>query len=364
MIKSKFAAFALLMGCIAAAAAADQGASVDTKVSADATGPYSYATDWQKPVAPGRFIYPLTVEAQSPDRIFIGIGGTSLPLDPKVKYEGDSWRPEFPGAISDHHVYIVDHTGRILEEWSQWDKLIVWPHRIRINPYDPEKRVWIIDRNNQQVYEFTNDGKKLLLTLGERGVAGTDSGHFGRPTDIAWLPDGTFYISDGYDNSRVMKFDKNGKFLLMWGTKGSDPGQFNLVHGVAIGPDREVWVTDRDNYRIQIFDENGKFLRQFPVKGRPTTLIVDAQKNSWVLEGTPDGLLGKHDPSGKYLYSWGVHERVPGGLMSPHDMSTDSAGALYLSQSPLQRIDRFTPKAGADKSLMVGARYSEPVAKK
>jgi DNA-binding beta-propeller fold protein YncE len=345
---------AILASALCAAAVA-----ADQEVPAGATGPYDYVANWLKPVAPGRWIYPLTVEAQSPDRIFIGIGGTSLPQDPNVKYDGDSWRKEFPDARQDHKVFVVDRTGKVIENWSQWDEKIQWPHRIRINPYDPQKHVWVVDRASQQIFEFTNDGKKIVMTLGERGVAGSDSTHFGRPTDIAWLPDGTFFVSDGYDNARVVKFDKTGRYLLSWGTKGSGPGQFNLVHGVTVGPDREVWVVDRDNNRVQVFDENGRFLRQFPTKGRPTTLIVDAQKNSWVLEGTPGGLLGKHDLAGKYLYSWGVHEKVPGGLMSPHDMSTDATGAIYFSQSPVQRVDKFVPKAGADKSLLVGARYHE-----
>src|SRR5436853_7719739 len=86
----------------------------------------------------------------------------------------------------------------------------------------------------QQVFKFTHDGKRLVMTLGEAGVSGTDEKHFGRPTDIAWLPDGTFFISDGYVNTRVMKFDKNGKFLLQWGSPGKGNSQFNTVHSVDI----------------------------------------------------------------------------------------------------------------------------------
>ena len=66
----------------------------------------------------------------------------------------------------------------------------------------------MIDDLRQQIFKFTHDGKQLVMTLGEAGVAGNDEKHFGRPTDIAWLPDGTFFISDGYTNTRVVKFDK------------------------------------------------------------------------------------------------------------------------------------------------------------
>jgi DNA-binding beta-propeller fold protein YncE len=357
MNKRKSAAFAILACCIAI------GASGADRIPADATGPYDNVPQWLKPVAAGRYIYPLTVFAQSPDRIFIGIGGTSLPLDPKIKYDGDSWRKEYPDARADHKVFVVDRNGKVVEDWAQWDQQIQWPHRIRINPYDLEKHVWVIDRTSQQVLKFTNDGKKLVLTLGERGVAGTDSKHFGRPTDIAWLPDGTFFITDGYDNARVMKFDKDGRFLLEWGSKGTGPGQFNLVHGLTIGPNREVYVVDRDNKRIQIFDVNGKFLRQWPVNERPTAVIVDAQQNAWVLEGNPGGKVGKHDLSGKYVHSWGTEGDFPGAMHAPHDMSVDTEGALYVSYSPAHRVDKYVPKSGADKPQLVGQRYVEKVGK-
>jgi DNA-binding beta-propeller fold protein YncE len=331
---------------------------------ANATGPYDYVPGWLKPVVAGRNIYPLSVFAQSPDRVFITSGGTSAPLDPKVDYGGNSWRKEFPDAIPDHKLYVVDRNGKVIEDWMQWNDLIQWPHRVRINPYDPEKHVWIIDRTSQQIYEFTNDGKKLLRTLGERNVAGTDKKHFGRPTDIAWLPDGTFYISDGYDNSRVVKFDKNGNYLLEWGTKGTGPGQFNLVHGVTVGPNRHIYVADRDNKRVQIFDENGKFLSQFQTKERPTTVLVDMNQNVWAVEGTPGGRLGKHDvATGKYVYEWGAMGDFAGSMSEPHDISIDSEGAIYLSHSPLQRVDKYVPKPGADKSLLVGQRFVEKISK-
>jgi hypothetical protein len=349
----------LAVPAILVSAVAVFGNATGQSIPAGATGPYDIVAGWLRPVDAGRVIYPLTVFAQSPDRIFIGIGGTSLPLDPKASYEHSSWSAEYPGARSDHKLFIVDHTGRIVEDWSQWGDLLQWPHRIRINPYDPEKHVWVVDREREQIFEFTNDGKKLLRTLGERGVKGTDSKHFGRPTDIAWLPDGTFFISDGYDNARVLKFDKNGRFLLEWGTHGTGPGQFDLVHGLAIGANHEVYVVDRNNKRIQIFDENGKFLRQWTVDERPTTIIVDAQQNAWVLEGNPGGKLGKHDATGKYLSSWGTRGDFPGAMFAPHDFSIDSNGAIYVSYSPVNRVDKYVPKAGADKALLVQPPYVE-----
>ncbi len=96
------------------------------------------------------------------------------------------------------------------------------PHKIKMNPYDAEKHVWIIDDQQHVIWKFTNDGK-LVLTLGTMGKRGRDAGLlFDRPTDIDWLPDGTFFISDGYGGTRVAKFDKDGKFLMDWGSAPKD----------------------------------------------------------------------------------------------------------------------------------------------
>src|SRR6185436_432613 len=108
---------------------------------------------------------------QPPPRLFATPGGAA------ARAGGDARR--------EHYVMVANREGKIIEGWTQWDKL--WdgsrgPHHIKINPYDPEKHVWIIDDDLQQILEFTNDGKQLVKTIGERLVKGTDGNHFGRPT--------------------------------------------------------------------------------------------------------------------------------------------------------------------------------------
>ena len=98
--------------------------------------------------------------------------------------------------------------------------------------------MWLVDDGAQQIYKLTNDGKTIVMTLGEFKVQGNDEKHFARPTDIAWLPDGTFFVSDGYTNTRVVKFDKNGKYLMTWGQKGNPPNEtrpsyMNTVHSIC-----------------------------------------------------------------------------------------------------------------------------------
>ena len=176
----------------------------------------------------------------------------------------------------------MNGNGEPIEAWTQWDKLFIRAHKVTISPYDPDKHVWILDDYGQQIFKFTHDGKQLLMTLGEREVTGTDERHFGRPTDIAFLPDGSFFVSDGYVNTRVMKFDRDGKFLMQWGTKGTGPGQFNLVHCVAVDARGRVYVVDRSNSRIQVFDQNGVYLDEWPGIRSPTHIHITQDQYAWV----------------------------------------------------------------------------------
>ena len=157
----------------------------------------------------------------------------------------------------------------------------------------------------------------------------SDDKHFGRPTDIAWLPDGTFFISDGYVNTRVVKFDKNGKFLMTWGTKGNGPGQFDLPHSIDIDAQRRVYVADRSNSRIQIFDENGKYLNEWDNIRPPYHIMMTTgtqrQPNLWVADGVTNKFL-KYDLNGKLLYSWGTYGSFPGAFWGVHQFSVDSDG--------------------------------------
>ncbi|MFN2445529.1 MAG: hypothetical protein ABR606_08090 [Vicinamibacterales bacterium] len=127
-----------------------------------------------------------------------------------------------------HLVFAVDRDGNTIEEWLQHDRFLApprgsglgevgrGPHKLLINPYDRQKHIWIVDDDMHVINIFTNDGA-LVRTMGERGVPGRGPNNFNRPTDIAWLPDGTFFVADGYAGTRVAKFDRDGKFLMDWG---------------------------------------------------------------------------------------------------------------------------------------------------
>ena len=118
-------------------------------------------------------------------------------------------------------------------------------------------------------------------------------------------------MSDGYVNTRVVKFDKNGKFLMTWGTKGKGPGQFDLPHSIDIDAQRRVYVADRSNSRIQIFDENGKYLSEWDNIRQPYHIMITADQHLWVADGVTNKFL-KYDLNGKLLYSWGTYGSFPG----------------------------------------------------
>ena len=180
-------------------------------------------------------------------------------------------------------------TATSSRRWTQWDKIFKRPHFVAINPYDPEKHVWIVDDHMHAIYKFSHDGKQLVQTIGTPTVKGADGTHFNRPTFLAWLPDSTMFVADGYNGTRVAKFDKDGKFLLDWGQKGTPPndkrpGYMNNVHGIAVDPQtRRVFVNDRGNHRIQVFDENGKYLYEWSMGEDPSDIhliYIGADRNA------------------------------------------------------------------------------------
>lgn len=325
-------------------------------------GPYEVVPDWPKPfpgqdaewgsdIVPGVF-------AESPDRVFIITVG-NIPKKggfsnvPSRGADGAPVPPKNPGRRQ-NFVLVVNRNGEVVENWSQWDSLWGVPQWVGESPYDPERRVWITDNLTHQVLVFSNDGKKLLMRLGEPGKIGTDQSHFDGPADVAWFPDGTFLVSDGYQNTRLVKFDKNGKYLMEWGTKGSAPGQMDFVHGVAIGADRRVYQVDRRNHRIQVFDENGKFLDLWPDIRSPCRVVPTSDGAVWVLDCTTTKIL-KYDRDGHLLYSWGTGGTYPGAFRSSHAISVDQEGTVYVADccGGNNRVLKFTPKKNADKGKLV-----------
>src|SRR5437773_3249798 len=174
-----------------------------------------------------------------------------------------------------------DPAGKLLKSLGRG--MIVSPHKITV---DRDGNVWVADngsarRKGQQVLKFSPDGR-LLMSLGKAGVAGSDFDEFDQPTEVAVAPNGDIFVADGHSgggtatgNARIMKFDKNGKFIKAWGRKGMGPGEFDVPHTIAFDSKGRLFVGDRQNNRIQIFDQGGKFIAQWFQFGRPSGMYID-----------------------------------------------------------------------------------------
>jgi len=225
-------------------------------------------------------------------------------------------------------VVVFNHDGKYLRSWGK--NFFGNPHGIRV---DKDGNVWCVDNGNHQVYKFTREGK-LLLTLGTKGVTGTDSTHFNKPTDIAWdRKTQDFYISDGYGNSRVVKFNKDGKYLKAWGKPGTGPGEFDTVHAVATDSKGRVYVSDRENNRIQIFDSDGNFLKQWTHLGATQGIDITDKDEMFVMTHRNNVENIVYDTlAGRIMKIDLESGRILGSMESPgHEMDvSDWTGEIFI----------------------------------
>ena len=210
-------------------------------------------------------------------------------------------------------------------------------HGLRV---DREGNVWVTDNANHTVLKLDPEGK-TLLTLGVRNRPGADERHFNRPTDVAFAANGDVYVSDGYGNSRVVKFDREGTFLLAWGSKGAGDGQFNLPHAVQVDSRGRVYVGDRENNRIQVFDAGGKFLRKLEGVA-PFGLFITPDDTLFVADGRANRVV-KMTTEGKVFTSWGEKGTEPGRFDLAHGITVAPDGAVYVCDINGKRVQKFVP---------------------
>ena len=189
-----------------------------------------------------------------------------------------------------------DPSGKLLTSFGAG--MFVFPHGFTV---DREGNVWVTDADGKdgkghQVFKFSPAGK-VLLTLGKAGVAGTTEDTFNKPSAVAIAPNGDIFVADGHggdSNARIVKFSRDGKFIMTWGKKGSAPGEFNGPHALAFDSKGRLFVADRSNNRIQIFDQNGKFMDQWQQFSRPSGIFIDRSDVIYVADSESGSVAKDH----------------------------------------------------------------------
>jgi len=228
------------------------------------------------------------------------------------------------------------------------DKIFTRSHGLRI---DRQGNLWATDVGGHIVVKMTRDGK-TLLTIGTKGEAGdwneaTGSHKLNQPNDIAIADNGDIFVAQGHTpgpmgDPRVLKFDKDGKFIKSWGGKGSGPGQFQVAHGAAIDAKGMLWVADRENQRIQVFDQNGTFVREMKYKGLPCSFDIGRQF-VYMVNGFAGQVL-KLDLNGKVLAAMGKPGKGPGEFGEAHMIAVNQKDEIFVADSVNAALVKFVKK--------------------
>lgn len=305
----------------------------------------------------GSIVVPLLFSADPPSSYQVVHGWPHVP-------DGFTFGEVSAAAVDSHnHVFVAHHpellkhddnpimyfegaTGKLLGSWGAG---ISW-HALTVDNHD---NVWAVSAKRQFLCKFSHDGR-ALLTVGEKDVVGLDGKHFNKPTAVAVTPTGEFYVSDGYENSRVAKFSAKGEFLFDWGRKGAGPGEFDIPHGIALDSQGRVYVADRGNARIQVFDAKGKYLYEWKSAqlGRPWAITVS--KDGYVF-ATDGGETDKDKPlrasvlkldlKGRILAQFGKLGQYDGQFYWPHGVAVAQNGDVYVTDIYIgRRVQKFVWK--------------------
>ncbi|MCS5629336.1 MAG: peptidyl-alpha-hydroxyglycine alpha-amidating lyase family protein [Pirellulaceae bacterium] len=243
------------------------------------------------------------------------------PSWPKPLPEGIEWG-QVPNVTIDEDGYIYafhrsdppvlkfDKEGNLVDSFgsTNW---VATPHGFRVTP---DGDIWATDYNPQSGHTITkiDTSGRILLRLGARGFIGTGPNTFNGPTDVAQAPNGSFFVADGHWNNRIVKFDKDGRYVMEWGKKGSGQGDLNVPHTIVIDRRGRVLVGDRSNERIQIFNQDGEYLDEWDQFGRPSGMFIDLNDVLYVADyeklrrvtygsaedGTVTGFIEGSEPEG------------------------------------------------------------------
>jgi len=239
-------------------------------------------------------------------------------------------------------VVVFDRDGRSLSSWG--NGAFLFAHGISI----AADTIYLTDRDSSVCLVYTLDGKPIQL-LGRHGVhsdTGCEhpgdlvpraAGPFNYPSELVVAPSGDLYVSDGYRNARVHRFDADGRLLGSWGHPGkTEPDHFHLPHSLVIDDEGTIYVCDRENNRIQVFSADGQFRTMWTDMRRPLDISIDRDGILYISEGSVDGLSARvslMDKHGNVVARW--------DSLSAHGSWVDGHGDIYLALGARERIDKY-----------------------
>jgi DNA-binding beta-propeller fold protein YncE len=247
-----------------------------------------------------------------------------------------------------HPLVEFDNDGSFIRSIADGFPLFEGPHNARVDAHD---NLWYIDAGADLVVEFDKD-RRIQMVLGRRPEPWTWQTHvvehaipaptsFYQPTDVTWGADGSIFVSDGYGNSRIAKFDKDGNLVKHWGERGTGPGDFNTPHSIVSDAQGNLYVADRGNSRIQVFDSDGNFKQEFRIGGPPWSICITPGPNQVMFVGSV-GHVYKVGLDGKVLGVMGKFGRVPGMFDWVHGIACPDEHTVYAAEELSWRLDRLT----------------------
>lgn len=260
-------------------------------------------------------------------------------------------------------LFEFDGTGRYVREIGEGLYGFAFAHMVRV---DPQDNIWAVDEGSNMVIKFNPEGR-VVMVLGRRpepadagmgvpaAAPGSNPGQytFDRPTDVAWDANGNIFVSDGYGNSRVVKYDKNGRFIATVGSKGSGQNQLNLPHTIATDAKGNVYVGDRSNSRIQVFDNDLTFKASYENVGAPWAVCISPGPHQYLYSSNsfPDsnnydlaatsGEIYKMELDGTVLGKFGTPGKQLGGFATVHEIDCRNPDELLISEITAWRVQKI-----------------------
>lgn len=285
-------------------------------------------------------------------------------------------------------LFEFDQSGKYVREIGQGLYGFLFAQAVRV---DPQDNIWVVDRGSSQVIKFDPEGRIAMVMgrkpesifVGTRGGgpgagrgaasggggggrgpvapgaerggpppapgAGTPGDLFNQPSDVAWDSAGDIFVADGYGNSRIAKFDKDGKFLKSWGSRGAEEGKFNMLTSLAVDSQGNVYAADRGNKRIQVFDSNGDFKSQITNVGSPWAICISPGSHPYLyssdsneVNSMDNGEIYKLELNGNVVGKFGQAGKLPKQFGTVNEIDCRRANELYVGEVLNWRVQKLT----------------------